>query len=580
MKVSFFKSAVLVLGVVAMLSACKREKAADVLVSLGSSSTSFANGQAELVVSLSGKSTSAVSATISAAGTLPTSALSFNGNVSIAAGSTQASVPVTVNTDGLEAGSYEAVFTIASVSGAQLNASKSSVTLGVTVEAPAPVPSVVTISSYDEEFTEGKATITLGLDKASANDVKVTFELQTEYEGYNVLGADALSFENPVTIPAGELTKSVVVTVDESKVVPGDNLAGITIASVEGGDKGTTKLTAWISITGALVAEEVEGWSVSYDSREAATNGTVYDWILVQGWTGEYFDVAIYAEGALAYFKNDMLALMQYRHDNYAGKYIGQYTIDQVLYSKAGYVNFSLLDPGNYEVYLIDYKADGTFTGKYAKNVFTIEQEDASEAYTANLGTYALAAEGVATTTELKSYINNTSYKLVFGDDYYGYEVVLDWDETANTFTLKSQLVDEYENQNYGPVEDYVWGWRTNSSTNKPGPITGTGYGIGTATAAEGVITFADGLDVTLSDNSSVHLEGFGFYGSILEGEYAGYYLTYTGLTAIAFPATLTKQSASAGAPARNVTITDLGGKVQARGFRTGRLDRTYLQSR
>jgi len=567
MKASFFKTALLALCAMSMLTACFKPNEPSVSVSISATSPSFVDGKVDLIVALSGKATSAVSASIAVSGDIPEAALSFDKKVSIAAGSTNATVPVTVDASALEGGNYEATFTISSVTGGEVSSSNNSCKVSLSVEAVVITPDVL-IQSSSESFVDGKASLKLALSQAAAEDVVVTFAFVSEYEGYNVLGADALTLENPVTIPAGTTTKDVEIVLDETKVVAGDNVAGISIDKVEGpAKKGSTKQSAWIFIVGEIKAELVSTWKLSYAGREEATNGKVYDWILVEGWTGAYYDVAVYEAGALQEeFNGDILALMEDNHNSYVGKYLGQYTIDQLLRNQATYCNFSVLDPGEYEVYLIDYTSAGAMTGKYTAATFEIEEEEATEAFSANLGIYTISATGnhydplkderVDGDVEIEAVyiypnINNSSYLVYF---YHGadpetqqgvyYASILDYDAATGGLSFETKKIDTWTHSTLGAVEDWQYGYFYYTAAAGYYYITGD-YTIGVADApVDGVFTVNAGPAINLSNGLTVNLDGLRLIGSLIEyvdekGQ-GGYAFTYGDYP---FPATFTKVS-------------------------------------
>lgn len=369
MKVSFFKLVVLTLGAAAMIAACQPQKGNDVSVSLGASSASFTDGKVDLTVTLSGKSTSAVSASITTAGSLPSSALTFNNKVSIAAGETSATVPVTVDASSLPGGSYEAVFTIASVTGGELNSAKASVTVTLQVSES---KSVVSISSSDTEFGDnGKAKITLALDKAASSDITVNLELLNDPE-FEMIPAEAISFSNPVTIAAGSTQKEVEFTLDKTKLTKGvTSYAIVSIKSVsENAELDARKNQAVISATVSIVANLRSDWSVRYGGDMEYEGGT-YSAIIPAGTGSDSYYIQVYTKGAVA---QAFASVTEYLLDleNQVIATLGTADAEQI---KSGehawlYDRFYL---GEYEVWLIGCTASGHITGDYTKAEFTIE---------------------------------------------------------------------------------------------------------------------------------------------------------------------------------------------------------------
>ena len=136
MKASFIKSALLTLGAIAVLASCDLLKKDDVFVSVSAASTSFINGKANVVVSLSAVSGSNVEVSLSCDGSIPSDAVSFKSSVEVPAGSISTDVTVSVDTDKLSPGQYEANISIASVKGAKVNPSGNSCSIFLTVQEP------------------------------------------------------------------------------------------------------------------------------------------------------------------------------------------------------------------------------------------------------------------------------------------------------------------------------------------------------------------------------------------------------------------------------------------------------------
>ena len=548
MKVSLFKSLLVVAATVVLFASCS-PKQESVRVGLDATAPSFANGKVDLIVALSGQSATNVGVTLTASGSIPASSLTFEKNPSIPAGTTSKTVSVTVDESTLEPGDYEATFSISSVTGADINVAKQSVTVKLTVEAPVIIPDV-SIASYSDAFAEGKATLKLALSQAIDADVVVNFEVVAEMEGYDLVPAEALAFTNPVKIPAGSTSLDVEVALDETKLAGGKSYyAVIAIASVsENAKVAATKTKAYIEAVTALAAELVSSWTLSYAGREEATNGKIYDWILVEGWTGDYYDVSVFEAGTLQEdFAGDILALMEYNHSSYVGQYLGQYTIDQLLRNEATYCNFTMLDPGSYEVYLFDYRADGSMSGKYATAVFEIEEEEATDEYAAVLGQYTIATGGT-TWEEIYIYPNITNYSYMVylsewdEDDkqYYYYPAIFDWDKESGAISAHTQKIDEWENQNYGTVEYWQYAYITMSGDEYY--VTGSYDILQSEGFADGSFTVTAAKDLNLSNGGSYSITGLDLIGSLIDyvdnnGD-SGYAFNYLKLP---LPATFTK---------------------------------------
>ena len=282
--------------------------------------------------------------------------------------------------------------------------------------------------------------------------------------------------------------------------------------------------------------------------KQLLTNGKIYDWILVEGWTGDYYDVSVFEAGTLQEdFAGDILALMEYNHNSFVGQYLGQYTIDQLLRNQATYCNFTMLDPGSYEVYLFDYRADGSMSGKYATAVFEIEEEEATDEYAAVLGQYTIATSGT-TWEEIYIYPNITNYSYMVylsewdEDDkqYYYYPAIFDWDKESGAISAHTQQVDEWENQNYGTVEYWQYAYITMNGNEYY--VTGSYDILQSEGFADGSFTVTAAEDLKLSNGGSYSITGLDLIGSLIDyvdadgnGGYAFNYLK------LPLPATFTK---------------------------------------
>ena len=151
----------------------------------------------------------------------------YTKNVTIKAGETKATVTVTAETRGLEAGEYQTGIKIASATGADV-AENAAVYIKFSYEFK-PSVSLYASAAFASDKT---ASLTVKLDKAGSKDVVVTL---ADGEGSQV----AMTYEKTVTVPAGQTEVVVPVTVE----VPENLAAGvypgvITIAEVVNGLKG------------------------------------------------------------------------------------------------------------------------------------------------------------------------------------------------------------------------------------------------------------------------------------------------------------------------------------------------------
>ncbi len=151
----------------------------------------------------------------------------YTKNVTIKKGETTATVTVTAETRGLEAGEYQAGIKIASATGAEV-AENAVVYIKFSYEFT-PSVSLYASAAFASDKT---ASLTVKLDKAGSKDVVVTL---ADDEGSQV----AMSYEKTVTVPAGQTEVEVPVTCE----IPADLAVGtypaiIKIADVQNGLKG------------------------------------------------------------------------------------------------------------------------------------------------------------------------------------------------------------------------------------------------------------------------------------------------------------------------------------------------------
>lgn len=552
---NIIKSALVALGAIALFASCDllKPKEDEPIVSIDASAAKFADGKVDLKIALSANSSSDVTVELADEGAIPSSALSYEKSVKVVSGNTSASVPVTVDPASLEAGSYEAVFKIASATGAKVDPSKNSCKVTLVVEEqekpePEPVIPVVSISAYDDEFKDNTATITLALDAAADKDITVNFAV-SPYENYSPIPASAIAFDNPATVPAGSTSKVLTLTLDPSYLPVGDSWAVVSIESVsENAKVDESKKSAYLMATVAMTVEEVPEWKLSYAGRDAASNGNVYDWVLVEGWTGVFYAVALYENGTLDSVGGDIKVLMD-DYQSYVQQLNNYYPLDNILRNAPTYCNFNLLDPGTYEAYLFDFTAEATVTGKYAKAQIVIEEEAASDTYNSICGIYKVTAgDTVIDAVYIQPNVNNMSYEVDLPDwdeedqQYYYYPAIFDWDRNSGALTAVTKQLDEWDHPSYGKVEDWQYAYITIGSKNYY--VTGNYTIMNSEGFKDGSFTANPGPDLQLSNGSTYKIDGLQLIGSLIDykdeqGE-GGYAFTYFRLP---LPATFEKVS-------------------------------------
>jgi len=394
MKTSFFKTALLALGTLLMLASCEFNQN-KVLVGISASSTSFSNGKVDLVVSLSEASSKDVQAEISYTGNIPS--FDYSAVATVKAGASSVKVPVSVDVDKLQPGTYEATFTIETVNGGQINASANSVTVSLTKDAPEVIPVVVTISQYSETFESGKASFILSLDKAAEADVTVNFTVETEVEGAVAIPAEALSFENPAVIAAGSTSKQVEVTLDMAAVQKGiSNYAVIAIASVSenakvAGSRTKTYIEANIPLTANLRSD----WTVTFDGEVAVEDGIAHGITIFGPGEDEAYYIFVYQAGLVGkYFGEDVTNYIE-TMEGYVAEAMG--TEDAYNMKSGG--NQWLYNPftvGSYEVWVLGCSASGHLTGDYGVGTFSVEPTaEVLEAYNKWLGEWNVTRQSL-----------------------------------------------------------------------------------------------------------------------------------------------------------------------------------------
>lgn len=379
-----------------MLAACNKEKDPVVNVSINATAPSFINGKVDLIVSLSGQAKSAVSASLAVSGNIPESALTINKKVNIAAGSTTVTVPVTVNADALDPGDYESVFSISSVTGAEVNASANSCKVALTVEAPVIIPEV-SIPSYSEAFDNNKASFKVALTQAIDSDVVVNFEVKTDLGEYEAVPAEALTFTNPVTIAAGATEVDVEVTVDPAGIAKGvSSFAVIAIASVsENATIASRRVQTYIEATSDIVANLRSDWSVTFAGEYTHSNGNTYHEIDAAGMgeDGTYY-IFVYSKGVVADNFDTLSEYLQYMEESVIGPAIGTDNAYQIKQGEEGWLYY-MFGVGEYEIWLMGCTANGHITGDYTTSTFEIEPTaELLEAYDKWLGDWVESNTG------------------------------------------------------------------------------------------------------------------------------------------------------------------------------------------
>ena len=514
MKASFFKSALLTIGAIAILASCNLLKKDDVFASLSAASTSFVNGKANVVVSLSAVSGSNVEVSLSCTGNIPSEAISFNNPVEVPAGSISTDVSVFVDTDKLSPGQYEATISIASVKGAKVDPSQNTCTISLSVQEPAVVRPVVSISNYSEAFADGKASFTLSMDKATEADVIVNFTVVTEADGFAAIPASALTFDNPAIIPAGSVSKAVNVTLDQSAIQKGvSNYAVIAISSVsDNADVSASKTKTYIEATAPLTANLRNDWTLTFESGYVH-DGDTYDVINVGGVgeNGTYY-IFIYELGTIDhYFSGDMTKFVETMEGIVSEALTSEYPYQ----IKTG-VNGWLYKPfsiGEYEMWLLGCTESGHLTGDYAAGSFKVEASAAQlEAYNKWIGEWNVTRSSVTDKWVISEKIAGASFYITGIDGVVDYPVEADFDAANDCIYLYAQNCGELA---YNGVTYVMYLCGVISYAGQLYPVTPSGSGFDVAVvrkSGENAATIESAGSVSVSGIGDLDVVGMCYY--------------------------------------------------------------------
>lgn len=161
-------------------------------------------------------------------------AADFSKKVVIPAGETTKKVEVSADAMGLESGEYQAAIKVESAEGAKV-AENAVVYINYSfVYTPA-----VNLHADTQFASDKTAKLTVSLEKATSKDVKV--KLATD-----AASTATVTYDSEVTIPAGETSKEITVTVD----IPANLAAGVypAIIKVESAENGEVGSSASVTI--------------------------------------------------------------------------------------------------------------------------------------------------------------------------------------------------------------------------------------------------------------------------------------------------------------------------------------------
>lgn len=493
------RNVVLALGAIALLASCDLFKKDEVFVSISSDSPSFVDGKVTLKISLSPASSKEVQVTLSDSGNIPAGALSYAKAFPIPAGAAFANVDVEVDVDQVPAGVYSVTFAIAEANGAKIDPSAKECSVNLSIAAQAP-PQVF-ISNSSEAFVDGKAKFTVALDRAINENVTVNFEVLTDVEGYLPVAAEALSFSNPATIPAGSTSAEVEVTLDESKVTKGvSQFAVIAIKSAVNAELAATKTKAYIEATFPLAANKRSDWTVSFDGEVAAESGTAHGVSISGLGENDAYYLFIYQEGLVAkYFGEDVTKYIE-SMSGYVAEAMGT---EDAYYIRVGSKQwlFNPFSVGNYEVWILGCNAAGYLTGDYGVGSFKIEPSaEVVEAYNKWLGEWNVSRQSVTDKWVISENVPGASFYIQGIDGTNSViadiQVEADYDAANDAIVLYAQDCKEwtYQNKTYtvGLLGLYA-GTNLVSGNFDLGTITRTGENAATITSGGSQVTLSSG---------------------------------------------------------------------------------------
>ena len=171
-----------------------------------------------------------------------------------------------------------------------------------------------------------------------------------------------------------------------------------------------------------LVLNERSDWSVRYVAREDWVNddGTVdpvEHFKFAYNGKGYYIVRLVRPDDFKDVYKSDAAAFFTYEAESLLadakadGVNFWQYT-DEVFDAKITDIYFNRLRSGTWIAFLIELNTSGQVTGSYAETTFTLQQEEASEAFNKWLGAWRVSNGLVGYDLDISSIDNNFIYRI------------------------------------------------------------------------------------------------------------------------------------------------------------------------
>ena len=403
------------------------------------SDTFDAQGEANVSVMLSSIALEEVTVSLTATGDAA-AAVTMDKIVKIGLGSKSQALTVKVDLAQIKADT-KVTIAIQSAVGATVGSPKE-VSIAVKAGAASEDPAVVSIESDDQFAADATAKLTLKLNKALSTDVSVELAVNSS-EDYSTIPAEALTFENPVVIKAGQTKAEVKVILDPATLVSGDNYALISVKSVSGNASAAKDAEAQILYTKAVTENLRSDWKVEF-SGEYEEDGQVFHGITVSGVsdTQSYY-LYVLEKGTIAGSFDSYGDFLQYVETYIVGPSLGTENAPRIKVGPETWLYYKL-PVGGYEVVLVGCSESGHLTGDYATTQFDIEpSEEMKAVYEKYLGEWLL---------------NNPRLTWTISQKVYGYSYTITGLEGLD-FEVEAYLNDDLQLEIYSQeavAENYI----------------------------------------------------------------------------------------------------------------------------
>ena len=371
--------------------------------------------------------------------------LSFS-TITIPAGQTSATGTVTVNTSNYEKGRYQAQVCVGTVNGSAISASADKVNITLLNGVPL---ATLTVSDFSYE---GEGTVTVNLDTPTEAGGTITLKVASDSD----VPESAMTFEKVITIEADKTSGSTDVVIDLNKLTASGPLnVAFDIDEINGEFESAGEASGEMEF---VLPVKNADWSVEYYGPYETATAT-YQAYIISGSEG-YFDLYRKPKGSVEE-DNTLSAFFLDDRDDLA-RYLGRYTIDDLLYLGDGDYLMRDQDPGDYDIWMIGFDENLEPTGEYTVTTYTVEKIEADENYTRWLGDWTIGNDEDAVTITISQNTLNKSYYIdgLEGVDTEEYEIsaVAYYDETTGGFNISAQEFGQWEHSSYGTATDVLYG--------------------------------------------------------------------------------------------------------------------------